>query len=247
MGIVQRHRIMCVDNEPDMQALLAERLSAIADVTAVEGLDEAMDVLVSPATRANPFAIVILDMRMPSPKDAYVPPGVDTQQEFATGRMLLESLIGRSCTFNVLPEITRFIIYTQYYTEPPALMRNAACMQAGAYAFLPKTDPDTNASTIDDLVEVCRRLISESDPIYLWVKRNATALAARYAGKYVAPVRAGAAQRAGLDGEVIDGYVLVASETARHVLEVIVTDSTLRWEPTKVFHITSTGSHSEAH
>lgn len=209
-------RILLVDNDPAILDSLKEELVRLpAEVETVATGNAAIDLFVRSAASKKPFRIVVLDMWIPHSEGDEV----DTEGGLETLRAINH--------FHLVDPRCFIIVFTGHERYRDCV----DCVKSHAVDYIPKVGDEGTGP--EEVINLCRRLlypIPEDDPFEAWSSKNMRTARAKYDHKVIALFRPDVAQNAGLEGELLDGFVIVSRESAEEVGMLMLNNKILRWE-----------------
>jgi len=212
--IIQQPLVLVADDDQEFREELIPkslgRLNARV-LTAKDTLEACIVAAEHDAHSEDPLDLIILDMHMPLHEGA-TKPADEAGIEFLRSNQLTECPV---------------VVYTAYGS-----FRNCVrAVQAGAAAYVPKKLQEAYRGPeggIDDLVEVCRELLTKTAPNQThlpadghWLDKNYEWLCREHGDRWVAFVPASKAQSAGIAGTERSGVVVVSEESREGLARII--------------------------
>jgi CheY-like chemotaxis protein len=214
--IKQLPRVLLIDNDPAILQPLGDQIKRLpAEVDTVTTGNDAIDLFLKAAVEKKPFRLVILDM--------WIPHNAGEKDDAQGG---LETLLAVK-HFHLVDPKCYIIIFTAHESYKDCV----SCIKSHAVDYIPKVSDEGIGP--EDVLDRCRRLLYpklEDDPFEAWAATNMAAARARYDQKVVALFRPEAAQAAGLEGELLDGYIIVPRDTQEEIGMLMLNSKILRWE-----------------
>jgi CheY-like chemotaxis protein len=222
-------RILCIEDNPRTANAMRRVLVGLgADVVVADCGNGAMDLLSDAATLANPFAIIIVDVRIPiEPPDSEHWVG---DLGFQIIKKIRQNLYLLEC-----PE-TPIVVFTGYDNYDDCLMAGAL----GLTAYLPKLDGKSGKSQLKRLFDKCKDILSHSpsgpNGKEVWLVKNRNALKCRFASGACLVVDIGRVPMGFTSFTLIDGFAVIHCENCDAARLIIAKERSLRWCDTLIVH-----------